>query len=183
MTSTTPRWVWALFVAVVVWVPVQAVIIARYGEPYPSLMMPSFGRTFVRDGLYQISGATIAIDFHDGSSATITPNVLFERLPPTHYYGLLSLHFWPRAGGPETRVSRRQVIKQWLVPGYVRREQKEFGGAAPDDAMRAWLRARAVTLFPGRVPRACHIIFFERAYRRDLTVHATRELARRSLPL
>jgi hypothetical protein len=177
-----PRWVWVLFAAVAVWIPLQAVIIPRYGEPYPSLVLPSFWGALVRDGLYQIPSVTIVIEFQDGTTASVTPDSLLASLPPTHRNPVLWFNFWPRPR-VETTPSTSSVIKEWLVPGYVRRERKAHRVVPPDDTVRAWLSARAAELMPGRVPRVYHFVFYETAYRPDLTVQSRREMARTSVPL
>jgi hypothetical protein len=177
-----PRWVWVLFAAVAVWIPLQAVIIPRYGEPYPSLVLPSFWGALVRDELYQIPSVAVLVEFEDGTTARITPDALLASLPPTHRHPLLWFNFWPRPA-VETKPSTAGAIKQWLVPGYVRRERKANRIAPPDQAVLAWLRARAAALVPGRVPRAYHFVFYETAYRADLTVRAQREIGRTSVPL
>jgi hypothetical protein len=170
----------ALFLGVVLAVP--AYVLTRYGEPYPSLLMPSFGGAFTSaSGLYEMPHSLVIVRFTSGEEKSLSPNALFDPVVPLAFrHSIIRMNFYPRTEPPATS---RPITQRWF-PGRVRRNAKPLAEIDPESI--AWLRQRLRVLFPGRVAQECDFVWLltSFSYSHDaLQRQGTRELARRTVSL
>ncbi|HEX6037552.1 hypothetical protein [Longimicrobium sp.] len=114
------------------------------GEPYPSILMPSFaGSGGYADSVVRIERMQ-PVFVGPGVERPVTQRALLADVPDSHH-GTLSglLHPTGRAPRPLQRWLRAH-----LLPGLAAGGLRNRAGC-PDVSLRAWARRRADTLLPG----------------------------------
>lgn len=121
-------------------------------EPFPSFTLPSFGSYATPEASRSVTAPTIEVRFDDGSSASVEPQALMGVVGQNPVV-VLSQQF--RAGltadgalaAPPAHLSGPSKLLKQLPAGQV---WDGTSSRAQDPRTRAWLRARAQALFPGR---------------------------------
>lgn len=165
----------AFLAAVLVLFPLQILVEAELGEPYPALRMPAFpgGGGGVEEHLSRRS-ATASVKFAEGDRVRFPATRLVEHLPRAHRRPILQLAFRPaseRSPPPAEFVppdfgdaGALERLGKRLLPGYViafRRRNHEL--RVPPETV-AWLRRRIAAMFPGRRARTVTFRWSETDY-------------------
>lgn len=153
-----------LLVAVVLIFPLQDYIDHRFGEPYPSLIMPSFAGDNTENGLVHITSVDIGVRFCDGSEAVLTPNELLEPLPASEIMAAMDWMFGPRERIPMNIPSWRRWIFEYVSPGYGKRVLRSHGESFIDDATKKWLSSAVATHSSGKIPNIVTMKWYRDTY-------------------
>lgn len=134
-----------LFAALILWQPLQYFVRARYGEPYPALILPSFSGTLQdREGNIRFRDVKCKVFFQDGGVSWLSSYDLLSQAPSSHHGAIMNHMFGPadtEAYGP------RSSLKARLFPGralsHIRQAEKEL-----DPQTEEWLKRRLQDLYP-----------------------------------
>ena len=147
-----------LFAAVILWQGLQSVITARFGEPYPALIMPSFAGTKEdRDGKIRFGDVNCKVLFQDGHVGWMSSYDLLSPAPSSRQGPIMEHMFSPP---PATPVRLSHTLKARLFPGrtlsYVRAAQKEL-----DPQTKEWLKRRIGVIYPSQEPKMVTFIWYQ----------------------
>jgi hypothetical protein len=148
-----------LFGAVILWQPLQYVVTAKWGEPYPALMMPRFSGTLVdSQGDIRITDVACEIFFRDGQVTWLSAHDLLSQVPSAHQGPIMSHMFSPPPVAADHRSPRD--LKARLFPGralsHIRGTQKDL-----DSQTRDWLKRRLRDLYPSQEPKAMTFVWYD----------------------
>jgi len=147
-----------LFAAVILWQLPQSIIIARFGEPYPALVMPGFAGTMVdRDGNIRFGNVKCKVLFKDGRVGWVSAYDLLSQAPSSHHGSIMAHMFSPP---PVTNDEwQPDSLKARLFPGralsQIRHAQKEL-----DSQTKEWLKRRLRVLFPSQQPYLVSFVWY-----------------------
>jgi hypothetical protein len=170
----------ALFLALMLWMAIQYLITARYGEPYPALAMPSFAGTLTdRNGNTRIQNVKCKVLFRDGGEAWTSEYDLLSQAPSAYHDAIMRHMFGPVPTDPP-RLPRR--LTALLFPGRFlsryREAQQEL-----DSQTRLWLKRRMQALYPSQTVTAVTFVWYADIFNlqqvQPITVHeplGTREV-------
>ena len=166
MTQQSRFVVKLLFLALLVSEPFKWMVIAKYGEPYPAIMMPGFrGTQQDRNGDIRIESVRGRVVFRDGQVIWILPSQLLEEVPSSHHLPIVLHMFGPQAApdaGVASRASAGSLMTR-LFPGRAfARNQAETKDADPET--RAWLRDRVARLYPLREPDYITFVWYRSVF-------------------
>jgi hypothetical protein len=148
-----------LFGALIIWEILQYAIAAKFGEPYPALIMPGFSGTLVdREGNIRTTNVKCEVRFQDGSRALLSPQVLLAAAPTSNRLPIMAQMFSEPAGAAEpwppttfkARLSRGRTLSR------VRHTQKQLDGQTLQ-----WLKQRFHDIFPARDVVAATFLWYE----------------------
>src|SRR6202171_4287508 len=147
-----------LFAAVILWQGLQSLINAKFGEPYPALIMPNFSGTKVdHNGTIRFSDVKCKVLFQDGRVGWASAHDLLSPAPSSQHTAIMEHMFSPP---PATTVQLPHTLKSRLFPGrtlsYVRGTQKEL-----DPQTKEWLKRRIQVLYPAGEPKVITFIWYE----------------------
>jgi hypothetical protein len=144
-----------LFVLVLLWMPAQYLISARYGEPYPALVMPGFGGTLAgEDGKIHITNVTCKVLFRDGAAAWVSAYDLLAQAPSAYHNVIMSHMFGPAKPRPSP-----SWVALRLFPGRVLSRLRE-AQTEPDPQTKEWLSQRVQALFPSQTPSTVTFVWY-----------------------
>jgi len=151
------RGVRRLFVALLVLLALQYLMILYVVEPYPAVMMPEFRGELVNGaGMVEFEVVETRIDFADGGREAISLiELVAGKLPEAHVGIVAARCFAPHdepTGGAASDGARHQTkrkLRDWLGLGLRNPTITE-----PSAATRAWLRDAIAQRFPEREPVA-----------------------------
>jgi len=153
-----PNKIKLLFAAVILWQPLQYMIAAKFGEPYPALIMPAFAGTMTDgDGNIRLRNVRCKILFQGDEVAWLPAH---ELLSPAngHDAAIVSHMFGPSSATANPWPSGS--LKARLFPGRAlsraRSAQKEL-----DPQTKDWLERRLNNLYPSRRPETITFIWYE----------------------
>lgn len=150
-----------LFLAVILWQPLQYVFEARFGDAYPLLQLPKFrGSLSDSAGDVPLEGVEIEASFADGTTSTIAPEALLSQVPSpyrqpilAHVFGLMT----PEAAQGNGLWERTKIL---LFPGFLASRARS-SRVDVDAETKLWLEKRLLALYPNR--RAVKVIFVWRS--------------------
>lgn len=96
-----------LFAGLILWLPLQYVIAARFGEPYPALVMPSFPGTMADpSGNIRFRNVRCKISFRNGDVGWVSTRDLLAQAPSSHHGAIMEHMFGPPSGAVGRDSSR-----------------------------------------------------------------------------
>jgi hypothetical protein len=148
-----------LFLAAIVSQPLQYLITAKSGEPYPALMLPGFGGTMAdRDGNIRFRNVKCKVLFQDGRVDWISAYTLLSEAPSSHHGVMMAHMFSPPPAKADSRPMN--TLKARLFPGrtlsHIRQEQKEL-----DPQTKEWLKRRIQVLYPSQRCEGVTFVWFD----------------------
>lgn len=165
------------FAAVLAILPLQYYVKHRFGEPYPSLLMPGFEGAGAKNGTLQTESTDIVVQFCDGKSVTVIPDQFFRALPSSHIQSVMDWMFGPRTPNPVPIPRWKDWAIRYISPGYGRRLLRAQGMSPIDTPTRQWLYKK-ITVEYGRRPAMLRVLWYTDSY--DLigsSVTHTRQLS------
>jgi hypothetical protein len=164
---TAIKW---LFAVVVLSQPLQYLLVSKFGEPYPALMMPQFAGTLTdANGNIRTRTVEARVLFEDNSTESVSINKLLFPAPVSHQDAILEYVFGvPTQSNsrPPSSTSLSQRIKSTLFPGlvvkyakYARRSQENA-----DPQTIVWLRKRLQDLYPSRNAKTVIFTWYQDSY-------------------
>ncbi len=128
----------SLFAIVAVLLPLQYVAAVKTGEPYPAIVMPSFGGWAVDPaGRFWVGATDVTVFFSDGSKSEVPLRTIFDQAPESHYSVMAEFALKPKEKHvPEDLWGGNalaRLLKKHVVPGYVlSKERREcWAGVEP----------------------------------------------------
>lgn len=151
-----------LFAALIFWQILQGAISAKFGEPYPALLMPGFGGTLTdRDGNIRFGNVKCKVVFQDDSAGWVSTSDLLSEVSSAHRSAILKQMFSPPPSAPE--LWPPHSLKARLFPGRalsrVRNAQKTL-----DSETKEWLQMRIEALCSSKRPRVVTFIWYEEVF-------------------
>ena len=147
------------FATVLAILPVQYFVEHRLGEPYPSLIMPSFSGDRTTNGQVQTQSAAIEIQFCDTKNLTILPNQFFDTLPSSHVMPVMGWMFGPRTP-KKAPISRwKRWVIRYISPGYGQRVIRAQSANFIDRSTRQWLSERIKAKY-GSQPETFRVFWY-----------------------
>lgn len=157
-----------LFAAVLLYMPLQYVIVAEFGEPYPALTMPPFSGTVTdANGVMRAPTVEVRVLCDDDSTVWISKDSLLADAPGSHRDAITYSMFSPVRPAKAAVVpgnGLKQRIKKAVLPGLVWRYEK-VASSNPDPRTIEWLKRRLRELVPGRVPKSATFVWYSESYR------------------
>jgi hypothetical protein len=149
----------------------QSLVIHRYSEPYPAIMMPAFpGSGGYRDGRVEISQYE-AVFITEGETFSFPSKMLLEEFPDSLHGTIAKNALTPRSESPQTaqRTSQIALLRDAIFPGFGARKTSRD---SPENfaSLQDWLRGRARVLVPGRLVSRVEIRWF----REKVTIAGTK---------
>ncbi len=144
-------WVRLVFITAIALLVAQSVFIHKYGEPYPTITMPSFkGSGGFQNGRVKIIRYE-AVFIANGEEFSFKPKVLLEKFPDSHIAEISqSLMPTPAVGVTKaTPTGRLSRLRDIVFPGYGAR-RKSQDSPAYIASLKDWLRSRGRELVPDR---------------------------------
>lgn len=148
----------ASFAGIILIVPIQYYIAKRIGEPYPSLILPSFAGDNTHNGKFETRTADVYVSFCDGTERVVTPNELLNGMPGSHINSVMDWVFGPRMPRPHPIPSWKKVIFSFS-PAYEKRVLRGEGESFVDSQTKLWIQKRLCTRY-GSQPKALEINWF-----------------------
>jgi hypothetical protein len=146
-----------LFIILILWMPLQYAITARYGEPYPALVMPSFAGTRTdRNGNIRIMNVKCKVLFRDGRVAWTSEYDLLSEVPSAYHDAIMRHMFGPIVKAPEPSPHRIAVL---LSPGRVLSRYREAHKEL-DPQTKQWLKRRVMALYPSQTVTALSFVWY-----------------------
>jgi hypothetical protein len=140
-----PSFVRRLFVAVLIFLPVQYALVGIIGhyhsEPWPALVLPAFQTTWDHDESIQIEQVSLDVTFEDSTRAPVAVESLFADLPRSQHRGFF-----------------RSQCQPVQLSGDARTERCLQPGAA------MWMHRQAAALFPDQSPARLDVIWNRLTY-------------------
>jgi len=152
-----------LFAAVIAILPVQYYVEHRIGEPYPSLIMPSFAGDNTANGRIQVQSADIELHLCDRRCFALRPDRCFDILPHSHVAAVMQRMFGPVAYHPHPIPHWKKWIVRYVSPGYGKRILLAQGRSPIDESTRQWLSNRIAREY-GDKPAIFRVLWYEHAY-------------------
>ena len=148
--------------------PFQYVFVARFGEPYPALMMPQFvGSMTDVNGEIRSETAESKIAFVDRSTALLSTEELLSNAPASHRDTIMQFAFGLRPTGDSLRDSSSSITARIkaspLFPGLAARYSARTRTQV-DPRTRAWLTKRFRELYPSRTATAVTFVWYQEFY-------------------
>ena len=146
-----------LFLAFILWMPVQHLITARYGEPYPALVMPSFaGTRSDRNGNIRITNVKCKVLFRGGRVSWTSEYDLLSQAPSAYHDVIMRHMFGPV---PADSSAPPLGLTALLFPGRFlsryRETQKDLGPQT-----KHWLNRRMKVLYPSQTVTAIIFLWY-----------------------
>jgi hypothetical protein len=159
LTATRVR---LLFAALILWQPFQYFITAKYGEPYPALILPPFSGTMQdQDGNIRFRNVNCKVTFQDGGVGWTSAYALLAQAPSSQHGAIMNHMFGPP--DPEAHESGSS-LKARLFPGraisHLRQSQKKL-----DPQTEEWLQRRMQELYPSRTVTAVAFVWYDDTFR------------------
>jgi hypothetical protein len=170
-----------LFVLPIAAVALQfALIYGGYGEPYPALMMPSFGGNPTNAaGAITFMTVEAEVGFADGKGTEpLTLARLFAPMPNSMHNPTAWDVFRPTPISASDNRPIRTGLKAWLIdhvlPMRTRRHQQMENGNVTTADTRRWLSERTRSLYPARRATWVEYRWYRDTYQRvDTAVRRT----------
>ena len=146
-----------LFLAFILWMPVQHLITARYGEPYPALVMPSFaGTRSDGNGNIRITNVKCKVVFRDGRVSWTSEYDLLSQAPSAYHDAIMRHMFSPVLADPPTPpVGLRALLFPGRFLSRYRQTRKELGPQT-----KHWLSRRMKALYPSQTVTAVIFLWY-----------------------
>jgi hypothetical protein len=139
-----------LFLAVIIWQPIQYAFEAKFGEAYPLLQLPKFRGTLTdRAGDLSLDTVKIEVSFADGAAITVPPEALLSQVPSAYRQAILTRMFGPPIQRVATKDDSWHRAKAFLFPGYVASRARSAHPEV-DAETRRWIEKRLLVLYPDR---------------------------------
>lgn len=164
MPTRSTRMVRILFVAVILAVPVQYGVAKRFGEPYPSLIMPSFAGDNTQNGVIHTTSIDVRVKFCDGREATLRPDQLLDPLPRSHVPAAMDWMFGRREQAPLAIPAWKRWVFEHVSPGYAKRARRQHGASFVDAETKRWLSAQVARQSDGKIPESITVLWYRDAY-------------------
>jgi len=146
-----------------------AMIHARYGEPYPAIMMPAFGGTLATPaGNIAIESGAAVVRFTDGSTARATLRALLAEMPVSHHWvvGTTMFRHTPIEAGS---VPPRSALKGWIIehvtPIRARWAERRRRGNPVEPETQEWLARRVAAMYPAKAASSVEFEWMRHEYR------------------
>src|SRR6185437_6000857 len=147
-TKTDRARIKLMFLAVILWMPLQYLVTARYGEPYPALAMPSFAGTLIdRGGNIRIANVGCKVLLRSGAVAWTSAYDLLSEAPSAYHDLIMTHMFGPAPTKPPALRAGRftALLFTGRILGRYRQAQKKL-----DPQTKDWLRSRMEALYPSQ---------------------------------
>jgi hypothetical protein len=165
-----------LFLAVSAAQPLQWLFIAKFGEPFPAVTMPSFALAGPSDSEpFEATTIDMTVHFQDGPDAELSPHELLAQCPVSHYAAILRENFtYDRFAAPVTlpTVTRRNtagaftlMMRRWLAG--LALMAGSGSGRSSVAPMIPWLSQRLKQLYPDRKPIALTLRWYAEVFSVD----------------
>lgn len=168
-----------LFTAVALGGALQYGLCQKFGEPYPSLMMPSFaGAGGYQHGQVRLRSFTALFITPSGEAVAVLPRQLLNDFPDSYHTVIAQSFLSPLPDGAASSRAPHpcQGLCGRLFPG-LRAGLGDRTGADNLASLRAWLVQRAHTLMPGRAVDRVEFRWYE-----DTLQHTSGHFVRRRQP-
>jgi hypothetical protein len=151
-----------LFAGLILWLPLQYVIAARFGEPYPALVMPSFPGTMADpSGNIRFGNVRCKIFFRNGDVGWVSTRDVLAQAPSSHHGAIMEHMFSPPSGAVGRDSSSGLTAR--LFPGralsQIRQKQKEL-----DPQTKEWLKRRIQVLYPSQPFTAVTFVWYDEVF-------------------
>jgi len=155
-----------LFAGVIAVLPVQHYVIHRFGEPYPSLIMPSFAGVDTKNGKVQQQSTDVNVEFCGGNDRVLTANEFLYDLPTSHVTAAMDWMFGPRTPNSHPIPRWKRWIFRHVSPAYCKRVLRGEGTSFVDNETRRWISTQIAARY-GHRPKSISVSWYADSY--DLT--------------